>query len=182
MPRQRPQPIDEFFGQSEETDTAPFATEVEFEPDADQSLITNTSTLLDDTGQSAEDVMYAYVKALKNLNIDAMHALATKGLRGRSEKSRAKLWVKLRALSANMPGMEQMMEELNNPSQRTKQMVGETMEIVSSEYVGDEFHFRLRFHLPEMPEVPGLDLPEVPKMPDTLHKIRQENGVWLVYE
>ena len=176
------EPIDEFFGQSEETDMAQFATEAEFQLDADQNLSTDTSTLLDNKGQSAEDVMYAYVKALKNLNIDAMHALATKGLRGRSEKSRAKLWVKLRALSANMPGMEQMMEELNNPSQRTKQMVGETMEIVSSEYVGDEFHFRLRFHLPEMPEVPGLDLPEVPKMPDTLHKIRQENGVWLVYE
>ena len=178
----RMEPIDEFFGQSEETDMAQFAAEVEFEPEADQDFSTDISTLLDDEGQAAEDVMYAYVKALKNLDIDAMHALATKGLRGRSEKSRAKLWVKLRALSANMPGMEQMMEELNNPSQRTKQMVGETMEIVSSEYVGDEFHFRLRFHLPEMPEVPGLDLPEVPKMPDTLHKIRQENGVWLVYE
>ena len=56
---------DDFLGQLEETDTAQFAAEAEFEPEVDQSLITNTSTLLDDTGQSAEDVMDAFVEAFR---------------------------------------------------------------------------------------------------------------------
>ena len=49
---------DDFLGQPEETDTAQFAIEGESEPDIEQSLTTDTSTLLDDNGQSAEDVMY----------------------------------------------------------------------------------------------------------------------------
>ena len=69
-------------------------------------------------------------------------------------------------------------------------MVGQA-EVVSSEHVGDEFHFRLRTRMPEMllekaeiSQVPGLDIPEMPEMPDSatqLHKIRKENGVWRLY-
>ena len=55
--------------------------EVEFEPDeADPRFTTDTSTLLDEAqGQSAEDVMYAYVEAFKNSDADAMRSLVTTG-------------------------------------------------------------------------------------------------------
>ena len=62
------EPIDDFWDQSEETDTAQFATEAEFEIETDQGLSTHTSTLLDDEGRSAEDVMNAYVEALRSLD------------------------------------------------------------------------------------------------------------------
>ena len=70
-------PIDDFLGQSQETDTAQFTTDAEFEIDADQDLFTDISTLLDDQGQSAEDVMNAYLKALRSLDIERIRALMT---------------------------------------------------------------------------------------------------------
>ena len=71
------EPIDDFLGQSEETDTAQLTTDAEFEIDADQDLFTDISTLLDDEGQSAEDVMNAYLKALRSLDIERIRALMT---------------------------------------------------------------------------------------------------------
>ena len=75
--------IDDFLGQSEETDTAPFATEVEFEPEAEaeQSVPANTSTLLDDEGRSAEDVMYAFVEAWRNSDFETMRPLLMADMR-----------------------------------------------------------------------------------------------------
>ena len=75
----------EFFSQSEETDTAQFAIEGESEPDIEQSLTTDTSTLLDDNGQSAEDVMYAFVEALRSSDIEAILPLLTETLRNKEE-------------------------------------------------------------------------------------------------
>ena len=66
------------------------------------------------------------------------------------------------------------------------QMYGQ-VEVVSGEYVGDEFHFQTRIpmpELPEMPQVPGLELPEIPELPesmDSLVKMRKVNGVWQIY-
>ena len=84
--------------------------------------------------------------------------------------------------------MIQMAKKMMRPA--LKQMYGQA-EVVSSERVGDEFHFRLRALMPEMllemveiPQVPGLDIPEMPEMPDSeiqLHKMRKENGVWRIY-
>ena len=51
------EPVDDFWDQSEEMDTAQFATDSEFEIGADLSLSTDISALLDDEGQYAEDVM-----------------------------------------------------------------------------------------------------------------------------
>ena len=48
--------IDDLFSELDETDLAQFATEMDFDPDAEESLTADTSTLLDNTGQSAEDV------------------------------------------------------------------------------------------------------------------------------
>ena len=61
-----------------------------------------------------------------------------------------------------------------------KQMFG-SAEIVSSEYVGDELHFRVRISTPEIPGASELGIPEIPKMPEQLNKIRKENGLWRIY-
>ena len=57
--------IDDSWGQSEETDTAHLAIDADVETDANQDLFAEISTLLDDEGRSAEEVMNAYVEAYK---------------------------------------------------------------------------------------------------------------------
>ena len=76
--------------------------------------------------------------------------------------------------------MIQMAKKMMRPA--LKQMYGQA-EVVSSERVGDEFHFRLRALMPEM-LLEMVDIPEMPEMPDSeiqLHKMRKENGVWRIY-
>ena len=54
-----------------------FATETEFERDTEQDLTTDISVSSDSTSQSAEDVMYAYLKAYRNVDGDALSSLLT---------------------------------------------------------------------------------------------------------
>ena len=61
------EPIDDFFGEPDETDMAQFATETEFELDAERDFTTDISASSESTGQSAEDVMYAYLEGWRNL-------------------------------------------------------------------------------------------------------------------
>ena len=92
-------------------------------------------------------------------------------------------------------GIQMMLETMQDPGTMTRaremfsQMYGQ-VEVVSSEYVGEEFHFRLRIPMPELPEipqvqVPGLELPEMPALPesmDSLVKMRKVNGAWQIYD
>ena len=71
------EPNDDFLGQFQETDTAQFTTDTEFEIDVNQDLFADISTLLDDEGQSAEDVMNAYLKALRSLDVEVIRSLMT---------------------------------------------------------------------------------------------------------
>ena len=71
------EPNDDFWGQSEETDTAQFAAKAEFDIEVDPGLFTDISTLLDDEGQFAEDVMNAYVVALRSLDAEGLGSLMT---------------------------------------------------------------------------------------------------------
>ena len=80
------EPIGDFFGQPDEMDMAQLTTEVKFEPEADQGLIADTSDLLDDTGQAAEDVMNAFVEAFRDSDIETILPLLTENLR-RDEES-----------------------------------------------------------------------------------------------
>ena len=97
-----------------------------------------------DLDQSAEDVMNAFVKALKNLDSEAMRQMVT----GRAKEE----------FSDDVP------EEMRD---QARQMLSQT-KVLSSQYVGDEFHFRLR--------VPTSDPPEVSV------KMRKVEGVWLIYD
>ena len=201
------EPIDDFWGQSEETDTAQLVIDAEFETDANQDLFAEISTLLDDEGRSAEDVMNAYVVALRSLDAEGLGSLMTGAakekfesgmlpiLNGEVPKELVDMYYSVfhdmlppERADEMVDEMIQMAKKMMRPA--LKQMYGQA-EVVSSERVGDEFHFRLRALMPEMllemaeiPQVPGLDIPEMPEMPDSetqLHKMRKENGVWRIY-
>ena len=180
------EPVDDFWDQSEEMDTAQFATDSEFEIGADLSLSTDISALLDDEGQYAEDVMNAYVEALRSLDGEGIRSLMTGAAKEEFESAM------LPVLNGELPQdlvdmyydvmpadmvdeMLPMLREMMQPM--LKQMFGQ-VEIVSSEHVGDEFHFQIRIPSPEVPGASGF---EMPKIPDALHKMHKENGVWQIF-
>ncbi len=190
--------IDDFWDQSEETDTAQFATDAEFETDTDQDLFAEISTLLDDEGRAAEDVMNAYVEALRSLDGEGIRSLVTGAakeefesgmlpmLNGELPKQMVDTYY---SVAHDMLPAEKADEMVNGMLQRAKEMMRPTLkqmygqaEVVSSEYVGDEFHFRMSIPMPELPEVPGMEVPEIPDSMTPLRKIRKENGVWRIYD
>ena len=199
--------LDDFSGQSEDTDPEQFATEGEFESDTDQNFFTDISALLDDEGRTAEEVMNAYVEALRSLDAEGIGALVTGAakqefesgmlpvLNGEVPKNMVDTYYSVahdmlppEMADEMVADMLQTAKELMRPA--LKQMYGRA-EVVSSEHVGNEFHFRLSVPMPEMPDmseipqVPGLEIPEMPEIPDSitrLRKIRKENGVWRIYD
>ena len=189
----RMEPIDEFFGQSEETDMAQFAAEVEFEPEADQDFSTDISTLLDDEGQAAEDVMYAYVEAWRNSDFKAMHPLLTADMRRGVPDGDAEVSIDIREVrhesSDDIPDevheamVEEEMRQLEPLMVVSFREMQSQSSVVSSKYVGDEFHFRLRMPAPKIPDggEQGVEISVTPP-PDLLIKMRKEEGVWRVYE
>lgn len=98
-------------------------------------------------GQSAEDAMNAFVKAFKNLDAEVMRSMLTGHARETFEID-----------AENMP------EDIRTQFSQ----ILRHMKVLNSQYVGDEFHFRLR--------VPGSTPPEVSV------KMRKMEGVWLIYE
>ncbi|RKU32376.1 hypothetical protein C6496_24145 [Candidatus Poribacteria bacterium] len=161
------EPIDDFSDQSDETDMAQFATDMEFEPGAEQDFATDISVSSDSTSQSAEDVMYTYLEAYKNLDSDVLDSLMTEKHRhSRRDNVSGELPLEI------VDKIAELMRERNSRA-----------EIESSKYVGDEFHFQLA--------APALDRP--PIVSDRgitvfsgasyeLIKMRKENGVWRIYD
>ena len=175
------EPNDDFFGQSQETDTTQFATEAEFELEADLSLSIDTSTLLDDEGRSAEDVMYAYVEAFRNVDGDTMRSLMTGAAKEGIESGL------LPILNGQLPqeivdfyykffpkeeADEILQQEKELMLPRLKRKFGQ-IEVASSGHVGDEFHFRIRIPVPDVPGLPDSVTP--------IRKMRKENGLWRIY-
>ena len=160
------EPIDDFSHQSDETEMTQFATEMEFERDTEQGFTTDISVSSDSTSQSAEDVMYAYLKAYRNSDNDALYSLMPEEHR-HSHRDNAIDELPLEIVDK----IAELMRERNSQA-----------EIESSKYVGDEFHFQLA--------APALDIPIVLDGGITvfmgaayeLIKMRKENGVWLIYD
>lgn len=100
--------------------------------------------VLDVQRASAENVMNAFVEAFKNLDSETIRSMLTGDAREAFESD-----------------FEEMPEDMRP---QIRQMLRQT-EIVSSEYVGDEFHFRL----------------EVAKMRKVV-KMRKVEGIWLIYD
>ena len=98
-------------------------------------------------GQSAEDVMNAFVEAFKNVDAETILPMLTGNARETFESD-----------FGDMP---------EGVRTQISQMFSQ-MKILSSEHVGDEFHFRLK--------VPGANPPELSV------KMRKVEGIWLIYD
>lgn len=95
--------------------------------------------------QSPEDLMNAFVEAFKNVDTEAMHTMLTADAR-------------------HTFGIDDVPEDMRAQISQTLSQ----MEVLSSKYVGDEFHFRLR--------VPTANPPEVSV------KMRKVGDEWFIYE
>ena len=183
--------IEDFFAQLEaddaQSDTGQLA-EAESRQDADERVAGNTDVFTENTEQSAEEVMNAYLEALRDLDIDGMRSLMVGAAREDFEASGVPM------LSGELPKeildifdeapeetVELMLPMIREMMpQMVKQMLSQA-EIVKSEYVGDEYHFRVRVPLPERPIPDGFEIPETLVIPDSVYKMRKEDGVWRIY-
>ena len=182
--------IDDLYAELDETDLLQFATEVDFDPDAEESLAANTYT----ADQSAEDVMDAYVEAWRNDDFEAMRPLLTTDMRRRSNHDHdAEVSIEIgkvrnegsddipdEAIEAMAVEKIKQLKPLLDVSFREMQSQASA---INGEYVGNEFHFRLRMPAPKMlnSREQGVEM-SFTSPPDTLIKMRREEGVWRVYD
>ena len=162
-----------------------------------------TKSSLTDANASAEEVMNAYVEAYGNLDLEAMlpHVTGTarKAVKsfmgvfsGELPDELVDIYYNDIGLSEEMAdGMIRMLKDtMQNPMVRS---MFSQIEIVSSGFVGDEFHFQMKIPMPkieipdtsQMPELQGIELPEMPEhleMPGTALKMRKEDGAWRIYD
>lgn len=127
---------------SEKGSVNAFLAKISVEPGQKPETREASST---DPEQSPENAMNAFVKALKNLDSEALHTMLTGDARESLE-------------------IDDVPEEMRA---QVSLMLSQ-MEVVSSQYVGDEFHFRLK--------VPMADPSEIS------FKMRKVDGVWLIYD
>ena len=178
--------IEDFFAQLEaadtrsETETSQLATDVEARQDTEEDYTPDPSAATESTEHSAEDVMGAYVEALKNLDSKAILTFMPAGEFGEFRD----FWNDFDS----------------NPTTELREVLRWTFgqaEIVSSGHVGDEFHFRLKVWLPISQLLENVNLPEgaldgflppdvlrffeTPKSVVLPHKMKKENGVWRIY-
>ena len=167
--------IDDFFDRPNEADMTQFATETEFDLDVEQAFITDISVSSGSTDQSAEDVMYAYLEAWRNSNYKVIDSLRTEQYR--------------RSIQDNSASRAPTSDEAPDEVVETRfQILDETLRelrkqtsFVSSEYAGDEFHFRLRIPDSELQGVSDQVRSMATCMSNQQVKMQKENGVWRVY-
>ena len=186
--------IEDLYAELDETDLVQFVTEVESELDTEEGLATGASTLLDDADQSAEDVMDAYVEAWRNADFEAMRPLLTTDMRRRSSHDHD-AEVPIEIGKVRNEGSDDIPDEVIEAMavEKIKQLkplldasfreMQSQASAINGEYVGDEFHFRLRMPAPKMLESreQGVEMSFAPP-PDSIIKMRREEGVWRVYD
>ena len=194
------QQIEDFFVQLDESDaqsavdTPQSLPDTEVAQDIDEHITTDTDAFIEDIEQTAEEVMNAYLEAFRNFDVDAIFPLLADAAKEEFESS-------LPILMGELP--EEVVEQVVN-SELSEEMIDEALqmmratlqpilkqvfsqaEIVSSEYVGDEFRFRLRFpaDMSENLGIAGTDMTkiDVQTPPDALVKMRKVDGGWRIYE
>ena len=167
--------IDDFFDQPDEVDMTQFATEKEFELNREQDFIIDTSASSESAGQSAEDVMYAYLEAWRNSDMKVIDSLRTEQYR--------------RSIHENSGNRPPTSDEAPDEVVETRfQMLDEAVRklrkqtsLVSSEYAGDEFHFRLTIPDSELHGTSDAVRSMITCMSNQQVKMRKENGVWRIY-
>lgn len=171
---------DDFFDQSDEMDMVQFTIDREVEIDTEQDFIIDISTSSESVGQSAEDVMYAYFEAWRNSDDKVMGSLMTEQYRREGHEDSGD------GSSTDMS--DEASEEVVETRRLLEMVIEELRElqrhssIVSSEYVGDEFHFR---SITPGSELSGTTDQGMPMFTPTSYrqiKMRKENGVWRVYD
>ena len=191
--------IEDFFAQLDEADaqsetnTPQFPTDPEVAKNTDENVTTDTDAIADDIEQSAEDVMNDYVEAFRNMDFEALLPLLT----GAAKEE----------LESHLPDLNNIMAEINENKADSEGkrifelLIGPMMdglEVVSSEYVGDEFHFRVTTFTPQLgellepvvrdlpedlrAELSKIDIPELPESVENVVKMRKEDGAWRIYE
>ena len=177
------EPVDDFFRQSEETDTVQFTTDTEFESETDQDLFAEIATLLDDEGRSAEYVMNAYLEAYRNVDADTMRSVLTGFAKEEFENGMMRVWNGGGELPRDLVDYtynllpreeaDRILQGLRESRLPKIKRRNAQAKIASSEHVGDEFHFRIRLSVPDVPGLPDSVTP--------LRKMRKENGRWRIY-
>ncbi len=167
--------IDDFFDQPDKTGLTQFTTEKEFELNREQDFIIDTSASSESAGQSAEDVMYAYLEAWRNSDMKVIDSLRTEQYR--------------RSIHENSGNRPPTSDEAPDEVVETRfQMLDEAVRklrkqtsLVSSEYAGDEFHFRLTIPDSELHGTSDAVRSMITCMSNQQVKMRKENGVWRIY-
>ena len=180
-----------------ETDTSQFPTDAVSDRDS-ESGNTDPSVASEGAGLSAEEVMNAYVEAFRNVDFEATLPFVTGTYREHIETSLPILGGEileefvietLNAIEDNMPEgvpeamSEELVEEVTQSFLKGREAMQapeeqararekfSQIEIVSSEHVGNEFHFRLEAPTSDSPGNTGLIL-----------KMRKVDGEWRIYD
>ena len=152
-----------------------------FTPEKRDTVIVGGTSWLD--SEEAEKVMNAYVEAYRNLDIEAMLPYVT-GTAQEMVKSYMGLfrgeWAeKLYNVWRTEEKADGVIQTLKNAVLNPDvQPMFRQAEVVSSEFVGDEFHFQLRMPRLEVDE----ELLNKSETPYPTLKMQKENGVWKIYE
>ena len=170
-PTARTESIDDFVDQPDETDMTQFAIETELELDFTTDIFASSES----TDQSAEDVMYAYLEAYRNSDYKVINSLRTEQYRRSIQDNSAN-----RASTSDEAPDETVETGLQMLSETIRELQKQTV-LVSSEYVGDEFHFRLRIPDSELQGISDHIMPIAICISYHQVKIRKENGVWRIY-
>ena len=178
VPTAGTEPIDDLFGESEETDIAQFTTDGEFNLYTVRGFTTDISASSESTDQSAEGVMSAYLEAWRDSDYEVIDSLRTEQYR--------------RSIHDNSGdgGSTNVSDEAHDEVVETGlQMLAEVLRklrkqtlLVSSEYAGDEFHFRLRIPDSELQGISDQIMPIATCISYHQVKMRKENGVWGIYD
>ena len=176
--------IDDLFGESEEVGMAQFATEAEFERDAERDFTTGTSVSSESTNQSAEDVMDAYVEAWRNFDYETMRPLFAEaiGPSGLDEKTVIGVATVGGHPDGEPPDVKEKTRQLEPLLGQLSRKRRSQAEIVSNEYVGDEFHFRFRTPALEIPDISDQGETVVFPSEERLIKMRKEDDAWRIYD
>ena len=201
--------IEDFFAQLDEADaqsgddTSQLSSESETESSA-----TDANGVNDGTNFSAEAAMNAYVEGLQNLDFESILQLVTGDAKVWVESQLRRLNRKISEEEQELM-LQGALEELESeqvPEEAIGMIIQEfrrkmqpqeqnkknranlerrfgQVEVVSSEYVGEEFHFRLRsLGPPVSAELPDDARNFIPKFIDALVKMQKVDGAWQIYE
>ena len=186
--------IEDLFAQLDEADgksevsTSQFLTDTEVAQNTDEHVTTDTDAFAEHIEQSAEEVMNAFVEAMRNLEQDTLLSLMTVDFSERVANaplfpSGGEIREILKDAADEMPDdiKERLLKAVAENEVHIEFEALTEIEVVSYEYVGDEFRFRLRCAPPDISEILGTKM-ELLALPDALVKMRKENGAWRIYE